>query len=178
MMPRLTQSNHHHRHSLLRLLWLEAPSIFALLTPSEQWDLHELYRPDEHLTEAEITEHLATLRKQKPSLASKVGKTFKLIARVHELLAEYDIPLSDHEAVARAIRPFDRALAQKLLGPPDLPARSNRRATYIRTSPIMKPQIDIPQLSRAIIALMHHQQQGVDSASDLPPRPEDDSRAA
>ncbi|MEO5535342.1 MAG: hypothetical protein ABIR17_09460 [Pseudolysinimonas sp.] len=179
-MPRVTTNQQLDRHQLLRLLWLEAPVIFSILTPQEQWDLHELSRPNEQLTEAELAEHLAGLRKTKPSLANKVGKTYRVIERVHQTLLEYDVPLSNHLAVSAAIRPLDPRRRMHAVRKPDIPRKSGQKARYISVAPIMKPEIDVHQLSRAFIALMRHQQEEKvgDSASDLPSRSEDDPRAA
>jgi hypothetical protein len=175
-MPALTPHQHHHRHSLLRLLWLEAPIIFSILSPAEQWDLHELYRPSEHLTEAGLAAHLVERRQAKPSLASKVGKTYKLIERIQQSLVTYGIPLSDHQAIARVLQPLDQRHGLHAVQSPETTNAHSGRGD-LTVWPIVKPELDIERVSRAFVALVTSGKRD-GSAWDLPPGSEDDTRAA
>lgn len=44
-MPRLTTKQYLRTHDRLRRLWLKDPAVFAELSPTEQWQLHDYFKP-------------------------------------------------------------------------------------------------------------------------------------
>ncbi|HWM34197.1 MAG TPA: hypothetical protein VNR36_08180 [Pseudolysinimonas sp.] len=182
-MPALTPQLQLRRHNLLQLLWLEASTIFTILTPKEQWEIHRCYRPSEHLTETELTEHLAEIRKTEPSLTNRAGKHFALIDKVYRFLQEHEIPLSDHETISRIITPLDPRRQRNQLIQPDIPRHSGTPGKYVFVRPLMRPEPDLKRLSRALVALVREREEkakaeATDSPSHLPPGSDDDARAA
>jgi hypothetical protein len=53
-MPRLTNDRYYQCHQLLRQLWLKHEGRFGLLMPSQQWDVHDYYRPSEEIDQLEL----------------------------------------------------------------------------------------------------------------------------
>ncbi len=59
------------------MLWIDAQSIFGLLSVAQQWELHEFYEPSCDIGFDEFELHLAALKRDKPSLANNAGKRFR-----------------------------------------------------------------------------------------------------
>ena len=62
-MPRVTYETYRKRHLILRQLWSERQGLFILISPMEQWALHEYY--------------LTT----QPSLPHRAGKAYAALDR-------------------------------------------------------------------------------------------------
>jgi hypothetical protein len=124
-MPRLTNDRYIKRHLLLRQLWLKHQARYALLKPTQQWDVHDYYRPSEELTRAELLEHRRRVSRERPALPQRASKAFKILI-----------------GAAPAAPPADTIINA---GP-----RGDRR---IRVRAIVRPQIDVEKLASALLML-------------------------
>lgn len=74
-MPRSRNSDHLHRHRLLRELWLFVPSIYSTLLPTQQWEVHRLYEPSEFFEDDdELLAFVKASIAKEPSLPNRVRK--------------------------------------------------------------------------------------------------------
>ena len=78
-MARLTNQEFIKRHRLLRQLWLKHQARFALLKPTQQWDVHDYYRPSEELAEAELLANRRRISQERPALPHRASKAFKIL---------------------------------------------------------------------------------------------------
>ncbi|KTS07560.1 hypothetical protein [Microbacterium testaceum] len=81
-MPRSRNSDHLHRHRLLRELWLFVPSIYSTLLPTQQWEVHRLYEPSEFFEDDdELLAFVKASIAKEPSLPNRVGKHWEFTTR-------------------------------------------------------------------------------------------------
>lgn len=120
-MPRVDLPTHFRRHRLLRLLWLKAPSTFALLKPNAQWELHELYQPSRDIGLDELELHIAGIHRTKASLLNRAGKYYRVLERVYVSLLSAGLDLEGDG------RDFRRAVT-RLISQRDV--QSNSRGGY------------------------------------------------
>jgi hypothetical protein len=61
-MPRLPTKNYIRTHDRLRKLRLRDPALFAELSPTEQWQLHDFFKSDKDWSDLELLQHRQTDR--------------------------------------------------------------------------------------------------------------------
>ena len=132
-MPRLTTKNYLRAHDRLRKLWLQDIRLFAELTPTEQWHLHDFLKPDKDWSDLELLQHREAITKQRPSLPHQAGRALeKFWSRSANLAVK-------------------RVRAAKV---PAGPAkRTNLRDRKISVKAVARPEIDTKKLARAYIQL-------------------------
>jgi hypothetical protein len=69
--PRLSPKNYLRAHDRLRKLWLHDRSLFAELSPAEQWQLHDYFKPDQDWSDLELLQHRDKVTRQHPSLPTR-----------------------------------------------------------------------------------------------------------
>jgi hypothetical protein len=134
--PRLTNQNYLHRKEFLRALWETDRDIFRLLSPIQQRLLHGYYRLTEHLSTTTLLAHRRHLDATNPSLGARAGKAYALVQRhFDEACVAFGF-----EAVGsgRAIPLYVHHL---LAGPHGVSA-------------IVRPQPDLPKLSKALLRIL------------------------
>ena len=122
-------------HKRLRRFWFRAKSVYSYLTPNEQWQLHDFYRPSEELSDEQLTVHRVEITKARPALPHQAVRALE---KLDAAAANWAL---------KAVRPREPALS---------PARrkgSGRRKHNLVIRSIVRPKIDIKKLSRAIILL-------------------------
>jgi hypothetical protein len=73
-MSRLTAKNYLRAHDRLRKFWLRDPSLFAELTPMEQWQLHDFFLPHRELSDLQLLQHRDAVTAERPSLPHQAGR--------------------------------------------------------------------------------------------------------
>jgi len=126
-MPRLTNDQYIKRHQLLRQLWHKHQARFALLTPTQQWDVHDYYRPTEELTKPELLERRRRISHERPALPHRASKAFKILIGAAPASATPTVHTDP---------------------------RTGRR---IQVRAVVRPQIDVDKLASALLMLAEHQ---------------------
>lgn len=134
-MPRLTAKDYLRTHDRLRKLWLRDPSLFAELTPMEQWQLHDFFGPDRDPGDLELLAHREAITVQHPSLPHEAGRA---LTRFWETSARVAM-----KRVARTKAPA---------GPTKRVRQQDRKFTI---KPLARSELDAQKLSRAFIWLAH-----------------------
>ena len=88
-MPRLTNSTFLRQHELLRLSRGESHLGFALLNPTEQWDLFRYYLPHQSQPDQTLLEHRVQVTALDPSLPQRAGRAFHHWRRIEATLPAY-----------------------------------------------------------------------------------------
>jgi hypothetical protein len=131
-MPRLSENDYLHFRHYLHNVWQTNKSAFGLLTRTDQYYLHDYFRPSEELADAEALEHRAAVSQRRPSLPHCAGRALKHLAKPRQSLKT---------APAHAVP------AQRVRSGSDAAARN------ITVWPIYRPQPDTKKLARALLAL-------------------------
>lgn len=142
-MPRLTAKQYLKAHDQLRRFWLRDNRLFAELTPTEQWQLHDYFKPDKDWSDLELLAHREQISKERPSLPHQAGRA---LAKFHDKAAHFALG-----KVHRAKHP--------------VPAKIRKQGERnISLKAVVRPEIDAHKLTRAFVnlALERAKQQGVD----------------
>jgi len=142
-MPRLTAKQYLKAHDQLRRFWLHDNRLFAELSPTEQWQLHDYFKPDKDWSDLELLAHREHISKQRPSLPHQAGRA---LTRLHNKAAHYALL-----GVRRAKSPVAARIRKQ----------SERRLTV---KAVVRPEVDADKLARAFInmAVERAKRQGVD----------------
>lgn len=154
-MPRATVQVQYRRYSLLRLLWIEAPSVFGLLDHTRQQELHALYQPSRHVDYDEFELHLAGLARTQPSLVNKAGKRYRKLETVYlSLKARGFSPADDPATFNRALSPVlasaSTSSKSRERGLRKVSSGSGRRLVV---TGIARPEPDLTKLAQALVAM-------------------------
>jgi hypothetical protein len=126
--PRLTTHEYLRTHDKLRRLWLRDPKLFAELTPTDQWLLHDFFEPDRDLTDLELLQHRDEITQQRPSLPHQAGRALNRFWDATAQLAVRRIARAKAPATpAKRVRQADRHLAVKALVKPELDTKKLAR---------------------------------------------------
>lgn len=128
-MPRVTYATYRNRHLILRQLWAEEQWIFSLISPGEQWALHDYYLCATPMTEETLRQHYQDIRASGSSLPQRAGKAFARLGR----------------------RILSRQVASQN-------TRAPRRHRHIAVSVIVNPEPDLRKLVRALILFVRQQE--------------------
>lgn len=88
-MPRLTNRAYLKQHELLRLSRGGSHLGFALLSPTEQWDLFHYYLPHQAHPDRALLEHRTQISAIDPSLPQRAGRAFHHWRRIEAALPAY-----------------------------------------------------------------------------------------
>ena len=119
----------------LKRYWFKAQSVYSYLTPNEQWQLHDFYRPSEDLSEEQLIAHRAKITAARPSLPHQAVRALE---KLDAAAANWAV---------KAVRPREPAPA-----PARRKGRGQREHNLVIRS-VVRPKIDTAKLSQAIILL-------------------------
>ncbi|MCS4275153.1 hypothetical protein M2390_000311 [Mycetocola sp. BIGb0189] len=158
-MPRLTNNDFLMRHRFLKRLWEDEhlKSLYGLLAPNEQWDVHQYYQTINTGSDTEIIETRTTVNTGDESLPQCAGRAYaKLFYAFQQISAAMDISVSNPEEALPRIEEagieYRRRLTQRArkTGPG---SKKNSRH-YIQ--PIMKPNFDVDQYVKIVLGVAEH----------------------
>ena len=75
-MTRVTFTTYCERRARLKVIWQTAPATFVILSPREQWDLHEYYRFTENVTAEELRRYWYDVKARASSLPHRAGRVY------------------------------------------------------------------------------------------------------
>jgi hypothetical protein len=128
-MPRLTTRDYLRTHDKLRRLWLRGPALFAEISPTDQWLLHDFFKPERDLTDLELLQHRDEITQQRPSLPHQAGRALNRFWDATAQLAVRRVARAKVPAVtAKRVRQADRHLTVKAIVKPELEAKKLARA--------------------------------------------------
>jgi|GEM_PF-1833498 hypothetical protein len=78
-MPRLSTDTYLWRHDFLSCIWENDRRLFALLSPTQQRELHRYYLPSTDLTLDQLGQHRRHLDQSEPSLGARAGKHYAVL---------------------------------------------------------------------------------------------------
>lgn len=79
-MPRLTTLNYLHQRAAVREEWqLRNGYAFAVLSPTEQFCIHDFFEPTKNLSPLEAVAHRKDITARRPSLPQQAGRAFARI---------------------------------------------------------------------------------------------------
>jgi hypothetical protein len=150
-MPRITINQQYRRYSLLRLLWIDAPKIYSLLRPAQQWELHEFYQSSRHVDFDEFELHISNLQTSSPSLCSRAGKHFRVLETAYLKLRSQGVDLSDQIAFSQALTPRLIESGTATIGQ----VKSNRttKPRHISVTSVARPEPNLRLLARAYLGM-------------------------
>jgi hypothetical protein len=161
--PRLTNNHYLYRHASLKTVWRSWPDLFGLLTPTQQQQLHNYYRPRDRPSPEELLAHRRQLDRDQPALGSQAGKAFMVLHRAFQEICE-TYPESEI---------LDGLAVQHYLALRHPPTRQRPKTTvggrHISVRPVMLAKPDLPLLAKALIRLAEDQHARED-ASEHPER--------
>jgi hypothetical protein len=129
-MPRLSNTQYLQAHHDLQRLWQHDRAVFAELTPVEQWQLHDFFRPSKDLTDEQLLTHRRVISQTRPSLPQQAGRA---LHRLEEYLAVRSTS-SQQSSRVPAIRRFGA-----------------RREHHIVVKAVVRPEIDVDKLVRLML---------------------------
>jgi integrase len=107
--------------------------LYAELSPTDQWLLHDFFQPDRVLTDLELLQHRDEITQQRPSLPHQAGRALE---RFWATAAQVGL-----KRVARAKVPAG-------------PAKRVRQADrQIVVKGLVRPEVDVEKLARAFLRL-------------------------
>lgn len=126
-MSRLSNNEYCVQHQFLRWAWLNEQGAYAYLSHNAQRQIHDYYQPSKELTDDELIAHRRQISERQPNLPAAAGKAARQL--------------------------FYIAKTQRQ--PPPIP-RSHPDPREITVRAVVRPEIDLKQLSRALIELAKH----------------------
>jgi len=130
-MPRLTTKDYLRTHDRPRRLWLHDGRLFAELTPTEQWQLHDFFRPDKDWSDLELLQHRDRVTAERPSLPHQAGRAVaKFWTTSAKLGMRRERAAKAPAGAAERVRQEDRRLSIKAVARPEVDARKLAR-TFI-----------------------------------------------
>jgi hypothetical protein len=140
-MPRLTTREYLRTHDKLRRLWLRDPSLFAEISPTDQWLLHDLFEPDRDLTDLELLQHRDEITEQRPSLPHQAGRALNRFWDATAQLAVKRVARAKAPATpAKRVRQADRHLTVKALVKPEIDAKKLARVFLMMAQQRMRDE--------------------------------------
>jgi hypothetical protein len=141
-MPRLTTKHYLEIHQMLNYHWFNDPAPYRNLSAKEQWDLHKFFWGYKELSDVALCEHRRTVSKQDPGLPQRAGRALSRFKRV----------------VERRARIEPRQLSFK---------RAPKGGYKMVAYPLVRPELDLAQLARTIIAIVDHPRKAAEQKPKL-----------
>jgi hypothetical protein len=137
-MSRQTSSHYYHVHQQLRRFWLTHDGLYAALSPTEQWLLHDYYQPSKDFTKDQLLTHRAEITKRRPGLPQQAGRAY---AKFQERAAIWAVQVIRAKHAAKVPT-----------------ARAKERERTITVRAVVRPTPDYAKLSRALLRIAGDQQ--------------------
>jgi hypothetical protein len=132
-MPRQTSATYYRIHKQLRHFWLDRDRLYAELSPTEQWLLHNYFQPSKDLTKEQLLVHRDEITKRRPGLPQQAGRAY---AKFQSAAAAWAV---------HAVRARHAALAPA--------GRTKRGERLISVKAVVRPEPDYPKLARALLKM-------------------------
>lgn len=118
-MSRLTAKDYLRTHDRVRKLWSQDSSLFAELTPMEQWQLHDFFKPDKAWSDLELLQHRDAITKERPSLPHQAGRALAKFWETTARLGVRRVARAKAPAGNKRVKQGDRRLIAKALVHPE-----------------------------------------------------------
>jgi hypothetical protein len=103
-MPRLTNNRYLEVQHWLANAWRVDQRVFALVSPTEQWTLHDFFVPSWSLTDDELLGYRAKITSEQASLPQRAGRAFAQLDRAFaEFQANLPVPVSSKSVGKRRV---------------------------------------------------------------------------
>jgi hypothetical protein len=133
-MPRLTTKDYLRTHDRLRKIWRNTPRAFSEVSPTDQWQLHDFFKPDRDWSDLELLQYRDHITRERPSLPHQAGRALERFWTASANFATNQVRRAKQPATAQRVRQSERKITVKALA---------------------RPEIDTKQLARAYINLAH-----------------------
>jgi hypothetical protein len=127
-MPRLTAKDYLRTHDRLRKLWLQDPSVFAELTPTEQRQLHDFFRLANDWSDLQLLQYREAITAEQPSLPHQAGRALNRFWETTTQAAMRRVAHAKQSASGHRVKQEDRQLVAQPLVRPDIDPEKVARA--------------------------------------------------
>jgi len=142
-MPRLTTKQYLRTHDQLRRLWVKNPIVFSHITPTEQWQLHDFFRPDKDWTDLQLLQHRDEVTASRPSLPHQAGRALNRFWDKAAAVGLKQVRAAKAPAAvaAKRVKQQDRHLTVRVVARPEIDTKKLARA-YINLAINMQKRRD------------------------------------
>jgi hypothetical protein len=117
-MPRLTANDYLRTHDRLRKLWLQDEGVFAELSPTDQWLLHDFFMPSRERSDLELLMYRESVTTERPSLPHQAGRALSRFWESTARVGMHRVARAKAPTSAGRVRQADRKLVVKALARP------------------------------------------------------------
>lgn len=157
-MPRLTNNDFLMRHRFLKRLWEDEhlKSLYGMLLPQEQWDVHQYYQMINTGSDADIIETRTTVNLEDESLPQCAGRAYaKLFSAFQQIAATAGHHVTDLEDTLALIEEVS-AVYQRL-GASGSAVTTQKPGTRLhRIQAIARAKIDVQRHAEVLLLLAQH----------------------
>lgn len=152
-MPRTTDDEYLQRRRDVRQLWSRFSETFMVLSPTDQWRVHDYYQTQSTATDDQLLLERDSLSREGPSLPQAAGKAYHQLNRCFQIASHYGQgdPLQFFRAIMALTKSEQAMLKQE---------------TGISIHSLVRPAPDIEQLTRAFISIAEAQREATDQDLD------------
>lgn len=157
-MPRLTNNDFLMRHRFLKRLWEDESlqSLYGMLLPQEQWDVHQYYQMINTGSEADILETRTTVNLGDESLPQCAGRAYaKLLSAFQQIASTAGRYVAEPEDALPLIEEVSVEYRRLKTGGPAVTTQK-RGARLHRIQAIAMPEIDIQRHAEVLLLLAQH----------------------
>lgn len=140
-MARVTKAQYVNRHAALQGMWIECRDLFAVVSSTQQRDLHRYYAVTKQLGDDALMSYRTTVSQADPSLSQRAGKTYQHMRKVQQAaIAHAAGDTAKFEAYVRKSARWSTAPAKHGLN--------------TRVAVIARPEPDTDRLIAALLAIV------------------------
>lgn len=146
------------RHRFLRRLWEDEylQSLYGLLLPQEQWEVHQYYQMINTGSDADIIETRTTVNLGDESLPQCAGRAYaKLFCAFQQIAATAGHYISDPEGALALIEEVSAEYRRLRIGGPAVTTQTPGARLH-RIQAIAKPNIDVQEHAEVLLLLAQH----------------------
>ena len=148
-MPRLTAKNYLRTHDRLRKLWLRDEGVFAELSPTDQWLLHDFFVPRREQSDLELLMYRESVTTKRPSLPHQAGRDLSRFWEFTAQLGVKRVRCAKAKVPLRRVKQADRKLTVKPLAQPEVDAKKLARAFIYLGQSIAKKRAEQERQDRS-----------------------------
>ena len=170
-MPRLTNNDFLKRHHFLKRLWEDESlqSLYGMLLPQEQWDVHQYYQMVNTGSPTEILETRTTVNLGDESLPQTAGRAYaKLFSAFQQIASTAGRYVADLEDALPLIEEVSIEYRKLKLGSPTV-VTQKPGARMHRVRAIARPEIDVQKHAEVLLLLAQHLMNEERAAEGKPP---------
>lgn len=157
-MPRLTNNDFLMRHRFLKRLWEDEylQSLYGLLLPQEQWDVHQYYQMINTGSDADIIETRTTVNLGDESLPQCAGRAYaKLFGAFQQITATAGHYITDPEGALALIEEVSAEYRRLRIDGPSVTTQSHGAQLH-RIQAIAKPNIEVQEHAEVLLLIAQH----------------------